>query len=121
MCTQDSLYLSQLLGKRMSEDFVTTINYRLHNQSVPTAFEITNVALSIIGTRPESAFLFAEIIVKGNEFSPIELHMPLNTCKSSYLVNKNAISIPPDGVLPILRDFFQEVANEFSFGDEIDE
>lgn len=119
MCTQDSLYLSQLLGKTMSEDFVTAINYKLHKQSI-TAFEITNVALSIIGTKPEDAFLFAEIIVKGDEFSPIELHMPLNTCKSSYLVNKNAISIPPDSALPILRDFFQEVANEFSFGDEID-
>lgn len=121
MCTSDNLYLSQLLGKRMGKAFLETVNFRLRFDygHLPRNFEISHVALSILGTKPENAFLFAEIIVKGEEFSPIELHIPLSTCKSRYLINKNAVSVTPDYVLPILRNFFQEVASNYAFGDEI--
>ena len=82
-------------------------------------FEVTRVAMKITGNKPEDAFLYVELTVKGNELSPIELHMPLPTCKRDHYINKGAIALAPDGLLPALLHYFQQIADTLDFYEDI--
>lgn len=76
--------------------------------------KVITAAISIVGQTAETAYLHAEIILEGNEYSPSIIDIGLNGSLFKGGVNKEFSNLDRDPK-NVLTDFFKEVASWFTF------